>query len=193
NYYDANQVERISVPSCGASSLPKFGCTGEVQTGIVGLTEIHAFSTSMVNEFRYGYMAEQNPSTVNSLPTPFWGRFGIKPLTTVIAPTLPHDGPPSTSITGFTGFANSLFLRHDPHWQLTDNFSWTRSKHTLKFGATMAHHGTNLLPPTTVSGSVSFTNTSAGPTTTYGVADVLLGLPASTSLKPNPVKYYPRV
>ncbi len=193
NWYKTGFIERTSVPSCGASSLPKFGCTGSIKIGMIGLNEVHAFSPSMVNEARAGYMVEWNPAIQGQLATEFWSKVGITPLTTKIDPGLPHFGPPSTSILGFTGFSNSLFVRNDPHWQLSDNFSWTRSKHTIKLGTNATHHGTNLLPPTAVAGSVSFTNTSSGPTTTYGIADVLLGLPASTTLKPNPVKYYPRV
>ena len=193
NYYKTDFIERISVPSCGASALPKFGCTGSIKIGIFGISEIHAFSPSMVNEVKVGYMVEKNPAIQGQLATPFWSSFGINPLTTSIDPGLPHAGPPTTAITGFTGFSNSLFVRNDPHWQITDNFSWTRSKHTIKTGTNITHHGTNLLPPTAVSGSVSFTNSSQGPTTGYAVADVLLGLPATTTLKPNPVKYYPRV
>src|SRR5262249_11939869 len=121
---------------------------------------------------------------------PFWSLFGVTPLTTHIEPSFPHEGPPTTSITGFTGFSSSLFVRNDDHWQLTDNFSWSHSKHTIKMGSNFARHGINLWPPTTVAGTVSFSNTSQGPTTTYGVSDVLLGLPTSTSLRPNPIKYY---
>lgn len=193
NYYKADATERVSVPSCGGDPLPKFGCDGTIETAIFGVTEIHVFSPSMVNEFRLGYMLETNPSFKHTLTTPFWGLFGVKPLTTALDPSFPHQGPPTTSITGFTGFGNSLFDRDDDHWQLTDNFSWTRSRHTIKIGSNLASHGVNIWPPTAVSGSVSFTNTSSGPTTTYGLADVLLGLPASTTLRPNPVKYGTRV
>ncbi len=193
NFYKTDFIERISVPSCGASPLPKFGCTGSIKIGMLGLSEIHTFSPSMVNEARAGIMGEWNPAYQGQLATPFWEKFGITPLTTSIDPGVPHVGPPTTSITGFNGFSNSLFVRNDPHWQLSDMFSWTRGRHTIKLGTNATHHGTNLLPPTAVSGSVSFTNTSSGPTTTYGLADVLLGFPASTTLKPNPVKYYPRV
>src|SRR5262249_22977352 len=149
---------------------------------MLGLSEIHTFSPSMVNEARIGIMGEWNPAYQGQLGTPFWEKFGITPLTTSIDPGLPHVGPPTTAITSFNGFSNSLFVRNDPHWQLSDTFSWTRSRHTIKLGTNATHHGTNLLPPTAVSGSISFTNTSSGPTSTYGLADVLLGLPASTTL-----------
>jgi len=193
NYYKTNFIERVNVPSCGASPLPKFGCTGSIEEGIFGITEIHTFSPSMVNEAKIGYMIEWNPAFQGQLGTPFWTNYGVIPLTTQIDPGLPHAGPPTISITSYTPFSNSLFVRNDPHWQLTDNFSWTHSKHTIKIGSNVAHHGTNLLPPTSVSGTVNFTSTSSGPTTFYALADVLLGLPTSTVLKPNPVKYYPRV
>src|SRR5215467_5479601 len=59
NYYNTEFVERVSVPSCGASSLPKFGCIGSIQEGIFGISEIHAFSPTMVNEVKVGYMVEK--------------------------------------------------------------------------------------------------------------------------------------
>src|SRR5262249_15621541 len=80
-----------------------------------------------------------------------------------------------------------------PHWQFTDNFSWTHGSHTTKFGGNVAFHGVNLLPPTQTAGTASFTDTSQGPTSGYGMADLLLGLPTSTSLVPNPIWYRVRV
>jgi hypothetical protein len=53
NYYKTDFIERVSVPSCGASPLPKFGCTGSIKIGIFGISEIHAFTPSMVNEVKF--------------------------------------------------------------------------------------------------------------------------------------------
>lgn len=193
NYYRAQATEWTGVPSCGGNPLPKFGCDGVIQSGIFGLTEVHVFSPTAVNEFRAGYMLETNPAFKHTLKTPFWSRFGIKPLTRSLDPSYPFEGPPTASIAGYSGWTNSLFDRSDNHQQLTDNFSWTHRTHTFKFGFNGASHGMNIWPPTTVAGSATFTNTSSGPTTGYGLADVLLGLPTRTALRPNPIKYGIRV
>ena len=79
NYYKADSIERVSVPSCGADPLPKFGCNGTVETAIFGITEIHVFSPSLVNEFRAGYMLEQNPAFKLSLSIRPTGRDSASP------------------------------------------------------------------------------------------------------------------
>ena len=192
NYFNDTSTERISQLGCGATPLPGFSCFTFVKHELFGVAETHIFSPSMVNEARMGANFEFNPSVDQSASMPFWGQFGINPLTTAIDPGLPHVGPPTLSVTGFTGWANSVFRRNDPRWQYTDTFSWTRGRHTIKIGASLAHMGLDCTPPTTVAGSVSFSNTSQGPTTSYGMADMVLGLPQSTTLKPNPIKIYPR-
>lgn len=189
NYYKAVATERINVPSCGANPLPKFSCDGVIETGVFGIAETHVFSPALVNEVRLGYMLEQNPAIKKVTYTPFWRPLGIEPLTRRLSPSYPHEGPPTANFQSYTGWTNSLFDRDDNHWQFTDNLSWTRGKHTVKTGFYFASHGVNLWPPTTIAGQVDFTNSSQGPTTGYAMADVLLGLPTRTQLKPNPVKY----
>jgi hypothetical protein len=192
NYFNDTATERISTPACGANPLPGFSCYTFVKHELYGLAETHIFSPTMVNEARVGANYEFNPSVDLDAAIPFWSQFGITPLTTAIDPGLPHLGPPTTAITGFTGWSTSVFRRNDPRYQFADTFSWTRGKHTIKMGASIYHIGLDCTVPTSVAGSVSFTNTSAGPTTGYGAADVVLGFPASTTLKPDPVKIYPR-
>jgi hypothetical protein len=193
NYFNEKATERINQAGCSATPLPLFGCDTFIRHELFGIQETHIFSPSMVNEVRVAATFELTPAIVQTTYTPFWSLYGIHPLTVDTFAILPHEGPPNTAATGFTSFSNQVFRRFDPRYQFTDTFNWTLGRHTIKIGGNESHLGINATPPSQVAGSVTFTNTSTGPTSGYAAADMLLGLPASTSLKPNPLKSYPRL
>ncbi len=108
----------------------------------------------------------------------------MKPLL-VSFKDIPDKGIPQTSVTGYNGFPSArTFVRDDPHWQLSDTLSWTRSKHTLNMGFNYLHYHTGNTDLSSQGGTLNFSNTSAGPTSGYAMADLLLGLPSSTSNTP---------
>ena len=192
NWSTITAFEPLSVPSCGASPLPNFSCPAFNRSEIYGLAETHIFSPSMVNEARVAFSLELAPSIPQQSHVDFWGAFGIT-ARTYMPSNLPYTGIPSTSITGYTGYSTSVFYRHDPRWQWTDALSLTRGRHTFKVGFNLSHLATNNVAPTSIAGTLSFTNSSTGPTTGYGAADVVLGLPASSAQTFGAYTYYVRV
>src|SRR6185437_5094633 len=116
---------------------------------------------------------------------------GINALITPVA-RIPSQGYPSLNITGFTGLPATSFYYHQPNWQWTDSFSWTHGKHTIKTGFTVLHEASNTENIGSPQGTLNFTNTSQGPTSGYAMADVALGLPATTSSNPYNYEWYPR-
>ncbi len=107
----------------------------------MGLTFDHTFNPSLMNELRLGYNRTDVNTSNNTLGKPYNNLFGI-----------PNGNPPGAGGTG-TGLAE--FLGVDPYsalsqpdWvafivsntiSLSDNLTWIKGKHTLKFG-TMINH-----------------------------------------------------
>ncbi len=108
--------------------------------------------------------------------------------------TLPVVGPPLTTVTSYfssNGFGNySSQRRADLIWIFNDNLAITHGKHTLKIGGNLSHFSTDNFSSSQYNGSLTFSNTSSGPTTGYGLADLLLGLPSATGNTPYQEKYY---
>lgn len=192
NYFRQVSTERINQAGCSATPLPLFGCDTFIKHQLYGFQETHIFSPTMVNEARVGSTFELTPAIVQTTSTPFWSLYGVRTLFTNTFDKLPNQGPPNTTVAGYTGFSNQVFRRFDPRYQFTDTLSVIRGRHTIKIGFNLSHLGINATPPTPVAGTVNFTNTSAGPTSGYGMADLILGLPTTTVLRPNPLKSYPR-
>jgi len=190
---------------CQPKDLPGFGCWVNQRSQVYGLAETHIFSPSMVNQIRIGTSMLIQPRTPQDL-TNFWGPFGVTP--TLVAPTNPctgclkgstsgYSGPPLTTVTSYftagAGFGNySSQRRADTIWIFNDNFSLTKGKHTIKIGANLSHFGTNNFSSSSYNGSLTFSNTNPGPTSGYGLADMLMGYPATSTNVPYQEKYYGR-
>ena len=191
NWYNDPSHEP-QVNSCGSENLPGFGCDLGLREQLYGLNETHILSPSMVNEARAGFTMTTQPAIGFSTNIPFWNQFGISPYISSIG-SLPNLGPPSVAITGFTTYAGQdAFKRSDPHWQYVDVFSWTRGTHTIKIGASFSHFASNNANTGNANGTLTFTNTSTGPTSGYGLADLLLGLPATSTNQTYANKLYLR-
>jgi hypothetical protein len=192
NFSTITATERVSVPSCHAVTLPGYDCPAYNRTQLYSISETHIFNASMVNEGRIGFSLENTPAIPSNAYFNFWGQFGLTPRTSMPG-NLPFYGTPNTSITGFTAYNGSVFIRHDPRWQYTDAFSYTRGRHTFKIGFNLSHLATNNVSPTDTAGGVTFAASTSAPTSGYSAADVLFGYPTSTALSLYAYKYYVRV
>ncbi|MGE0405798.1 MAG: carboxypeptidase regulatory-like domain-containing protein [Candidatus Korobacteraceae bacterium] len=128
---------------------------------------------TVVNELRLGYNKFFNHSgtQLNNL----------RDVTAEIGLPLPSPPPPeawgtpSIGIAGFSGFgddSNSPFINNNEGYQVTDNMSWIKGTHFLKFGTDLRLDRFNQDGNQFARGSVSFANNVA---TGYGFADFLLG------------------
>jgi hypothetical protein len=184
NYYKDSSVETGTSSTCNNTTLPKFPCDLSITNQVYGLSETHIFSPSLVNEFRIGYTHTYTPSEARNGNIDFWGPYGVTPLLSTFT-KVPTKGLPVLNLTGYNAFSSSRsFIRSDPHSQLTDTASLTRGRHTIKIGFNYLHYKTGNLDLGSQGGTLTFSNTSQGPTTGYGVADVLLGLPTSSANTP---------
>jgi hypothetical protein len=172
---------------CQTSGDPLLGTfnTPEIDEGMT-FAYNYTISPTMVNEFRGGYNA-QHTSTTQS--------FSTQQLLTETGLTVPQvdtawSQPPDVAITGFnvTGGGNPTRQRGQII-QALDNLTWTKGKHTLKFGVDfkrLTDHDDNVFG-NDASGVYDYTNgASAGVGDPY--AAFLLGYPdytiASTVTKP---------
>lgn len=149
--------------------------------------DVYAIRPNVLNELRTGVVILVSASSSNFYGDAVMQELGIQGL----PPRGPINNLPIFSVTGFSSNnINLLNPVNDGHFQVADNLSWIRGRHTMKFGMENVDFFVNRYMPNTsgiqVFGSFSFTNKFTG----QPYADFLLGLPATvTRLEPFPAQY----
>ena len=175
--FDANEFDPFGSSVLNEALLPGFGRNLNTHSANVAAGEAHVFSPSLVNEFRLGWMrvsgGQGNPNAGN----PFAGQYGLEGVT-----TNPKDmGFPQVSLSNqFTtmGDATGFTSRTDRDFELYDNISMQRGRHSLKFGAYFFHLNFNPAYPNDVRGVYTY----SGAYTGNPLADFLLGYPAQAQV-----------
>jgi hypothetical protein len=103
-----------------AASLPVFYQTVPSNNYLVAVTEFHTFSPSLTNEFRLGYNRYSNNYSAGDYKWPGLDQFPNVQLFDLNAQLGPDGNAPQF------GYQNQ--------YQLTNNVTWTKGKHSLKFG-----------------------------------------------------------
>jgi hypothetical protein len=103
-----------------AASLPVFFQTVPSNNYLFALSEYHTFSPSLTNEFRLGYNRYSNNYSAGDYKWPGLDQFPNVNIFDLNAQLGPDGNAPQF------GFQNQ--------YQVTDNISWTKGKHSLKFG-----------------------------------------------------------
>ncbi|HVZ83352.1 MAG TPA: carboxypeptidase regulatory-like domain-containing protein [Terracidiphilus sp.] len=197
NYYHdtSRETGATLAAGCIAYYVPQFTCSGNHNDQLYGLSETHIFTPNLINEARVGLLWSATDNRIDTARTDFWGPYGVTPL---ISPTADETrvgtkGYPNTTITGITTFGsgNSSYYRI-PVWDWYDALSWTHGRHTVKFGAEVLHLAINNINLGSQAGTLAFTSTNKGPTTGYALADLYLGLPASSGNTPYKYQIYYR-
>ena len=146
---------------------------------MAGISDVHAFASNKINEFKIGYTRYQ------VLASPFFSNQAL--ATQVGIPginltTLPGSGGlPNIMIDGLNALGNGDWFPeslHENNYQLLDSFTYIRGHHSIKLGADLRrrHHG--FFQTQNTRGDLTFTGqfTSADPTTyTVPLADFLIG------------------
>jgi hypothetical protein len=134
-------------------------------------------SPTLVNEVRFGYNY-------------FFNTFGrelaferdvIKELGIPGIALNPPEawGIPSIGITGFSGFGDSTegpYTNRNHAFEVSDNMSWIRGRHSFKFGASFRYDMYNQVGNQFARGNFQFQNIATG----YGFSDFLLGYAQQT-------------
>ena len=167
----------------GSAFMPPLG-TGKQNrnssTAVISWT--HTFTPGLLNETRAGFARNYNryyPDLVGSNILNTIGLPGID--------TQGIHGVPYFTITGLTGTnqsSNGLSL--DTDFQYTDNLSWIRARHSMKFGFDAIRDQIGGYTIGNIYGTYNFTGVYSG----AAYADFLLGLPQTTGLSiPVPNQY----
>ncbi|MBI4910494.1 MAG: hypothetical protein HY820_43165, partial [Acidobacteria bacterium] len=146
---------------------------------------VAAIRPTLYNEFRAGNVILSSKSDANVKGQPLLDQIGIRGL----SPRPGINGVPNIAIAGLETVTQILLNPvNDAHFQLSDNLTWTRGKHTVKGGFEFIHWYLNRYMPVerAVFGSFVFSANFSG----NAYANFLLGLPASvTRTDPYPAHY----
>ncbi len=103
-----------------AASLPVFYQTVPVNNYLVAISEFHTFTPTVTNEFRLGFNRYYNVYSAGDYKWPGLDQFPNVNIFELNAQLGPDGNAPQGGIQN--------------QYQLTDNVSWVKGKHTLKFG-----------------------------------------------------------
>lgn len=137
----------------------------------------HTFSSSMLNEFRWGYMHRVDESGQFGQGSTSPSDFGLTGIPNCLSSVLDTAGgskcgTPAVSITGFTGLAGGTIL-HEPMatLQLTNNVTKLIGRHSLKMGTEFRRYAIDFYAPRDLVGNFQFLGNQTG----NGLADFLFG------------------
>jgi len=136
------------------------------------LSNTRVLSPTTVNEFRFGYNRFFNSlGTELAFQRDVVGELRIPGLG---SPSPIAWGIPSVGISSFSGFGDSSegpYVNNNQTFQYMDNFSWTRGKHSLRFGAEIRVDRYSQVGNQFARGSFGF----EGQATGHAFADFMLG------------------
>jgi hypothetical protein len=139
----------------------------------------HIFGPSLTSELRVGFVQEDNFTTPPVGDVSSLGLAGVA-LTQF----------PSVSVTGYYSLGTSSYVRtRDRHWVLNDAMNWQKGRHSFQFGGEYMRYLDHNFTPGVLSGGYTFSGTFTSQpgvaNTGSGLADLLLGIPATTSISTN--------
>lgn len=176
--YQPAPLGRISYPGFGRNIVNR------QYSAIAGDT--HIFNANLINDFRLGYLYQNNGTINQNNDIDYIGQFGIPGLPTGQQASL--QGFPAIRIDGFpdTGdSANTPFIYTFKNLQIYDSLTAIVGSHTLKFGVDAVRPNYNEPDIRNVRGDFRFRGRNTNPTGAVGTvfqsfADFLLGVPDST-------------
>ncbi len=174
----AMQRWETSINPFSGSSTGTFPSTTDTSQELLGLSETHLFSPSLINELRAGVTRTRNDEISAFSGVNWAAKFGIPGTTN--DPNL--EGFPKFSITGFEGLGDSTT---NPihyvvnNWNVNDSLTWIHGRHAIRIGGDILR--VQYYQPTNSNFNGTFTFN--GKVTGDGFADFLLGFPSSTSRK----------
>ncbi|MBL8233888.1 MAG: carboxypeptidase regulatory-like domain-containing protein, partial [Bryobacterales bacterium] len=135
---------------------------------------IASIRPTLFNEFRAGNVVLSSKSDANVKGQPLLEQIGIRGL-----PARPGiNGVPTIGVAGLSTVQQILLNPvNDGHYQISDNLTWTKGRHTVKGGFEFVHWYVNRYMPVDAASFGNFNFSSRFSNNAYG--DFLLGLPTS--------------
>ena len=159
---------------------PHFTYTGTYPIYNAGLQYVHTFSPRMVNELRLGTDLE-NVKVLSTLANTTFTAASIG-INGFVQPNgapwpPPDEGFPVLSSSDLIGIGSGTAasnLDDSRTYQVVDNVTWNRGRHTLIFGADIRYAQDNATTDNTPYGQINFSGSETG----YDGADFILGVPS---------------
>ncbi len=142
----------------------------------------HTFSSSLLNDFHYGYDHRHPLRTTNGYGEAGPSDFDIQGIPACNYPgSNGKCGPPGVSITGFTGFGagGAMLIEPAGYNEFLDSVTMVRGNHTLKLGGEIRRASINNIQPNDVAGAFTFNGNGTG----NGYADFLIGYLATSTVQ----------
>ncbi len=178
--YSPNSNATVRIPNKANSDT----AGGWTDTQAV-MSETHIFGPTLVSDFRFGWVQEDNYSTDPVAPVPELGLKGVS-----------LSNFPIVNVSQMIALgASAPNHDRDRSWVFNEALTLAKGRHTIKFGGDFRRQMYNNYSPGKLSGTYSFTGsafTSSTPNdskTGFGLADLLLGMPATSSFTFNDYTY----
>lgn len=188
NLYGRFSVVENSQPAVG--SFPGFigGGTASINDAAQGvLSDVHVFTPTLVNEFRFGYVRHNGSiqgTGQNGAAFAQQHNLALFPAPILGFPSIVFNYSGQLSGTSeFTGWAGGdPNLNVENRFQWSDNLSWMRGKHAFKTGVDLRRDRFDTVKGTPFFGQeiygATFTSSSNSPGSGLPLADFLLGYPS---------------
>ena len=175
--FDAQELDPFGSSVLNEALLPGFGRTLRTHSVSLAAGETHTFSTNVVNEFRFGWLAVSGGQGDPNAGNPFASQYGLQGVT-----TNPADlGYPQVSLSNTfstIGSAAGFTSRSDRDFELYDNVLIHRGSHGIRFGGYFFHLGFNPRYPNDARGIYTYSGAYSG----NALADFLLGYPSQAQV-----------
>jgi len=163
-------TERTSSGNSGNTNCP-INCQSNVSDSYEAqLSEVHTFSPSIVNEFRFGYVRQGNWFTPSSLGLGYPQKIGLQYAKADIFPNIDITGIGGNNV--LTPQTSAIYLQNA--FNPSDVITMIRGRHILHFGAEVLIYQDNSTPWGNLS-SASLTFNGQFTNSSVGYADFLLG------------------
>ncbi len=172
--FDADEVQPFGTSGLQETLVPGFGRDVNTRARNLAVSQTHVFGTTLVNEFRFGWMHVDGGQVSANRGTDFAGQTGLQGVTRD-----PRDtGFPQVSTRGLYstfGDPTSFVFRDNQHVELYDNVLLDRGAHRFKFGGYFFHLQFRPDQPDNARGAFTYTGQFSG----NALADFLLGYPTT--------------
>jgi Carboxypeptidase regulatory-like domain/TonB dependent receptor/TonB-dependent Receptor Plug Domain len=192
NHFDDPTFEPSNT-TCGARTLPGFGCNSGLTTQLAGLVETHIFTPALINEVRLGFNRYRQTRLPPDGTTDFVDQHNIQGVYIGNFPA--NYGLPVISIKGFSTLGLNTNLPQDlitNKYQVYDSVVYVKGKNTVKVGFDLRRSQGNDISGSNGRGTFTFNADSTTLTSGYSPADLLLGYATSSARNQQAPKIYER-